>query len=88
MNMTTPQSDFRERRNEMMDLFKSFLFDSSEMSRSMFRFELIYMLVDVVTNILEDVGDPFKYFSMGMSKQIRFCDVSYLSIKKNTVFWN
>lgn len=80
MNMTTPPSDFRARGNEMIGLFKSFLFDSPEMSRSMIRFELIYMLVDVVTHILEDVGDPFKYFSMGMSRQIRFWDVSYLSI--------
>lgn len=38
------------------------------------------MLVNVVTNILEDVGDPLKYFSMGMSKLIRFWVVSYLSI--------
>lgn len=82
VNMTTPHSDFRARRNEMIDLFKSFLFDSSDMSRSMFQFELIYMLVNVVTNILEDAGDPFKYFSLGMSKQIRFWDVSYLSILK------
>lgn len=88
MNMTTPHSDFRARRNEMIDLFKSFLFDSSEMSRSMFRFELIYMLVNVVTNILEDVGDPFKYFFGNVKTNQILGRIIFIHLKKNTVFWN
>lgn len=39
------------------------------------------MRVNVVTNILEDVGDPFQYFSMGMSKKNQILGgLSYLSI--------
>lgn len=50
-------------KNEMTDLLKSLLFDTTEMERSRFRFELIYMLFTVIMNIWEDVGDPFQYFS-------------------------